>query len=99
MTDGRPAGWLLRRAPRCFDGQEFIRSAALPRHNAPYGQQIVRAAANLIATERARQSACANEGAAKLSGGPDDLMSVEAEWVLTRSSRLDAHGTSKQSGV
>src|ERR1022692_1588264 len=33
---------------------------------------VTRDAANLVATERARQSACANEGADKLSGGPGD---------------------------
>jgi len=46
------------------------------------GREIIRAAANLAATERARQSACANEGAAKLSIGPDDLLAATTGRVM-----------------
>jgi hypothetical protein len=52
------------------------------RHQAPYGQEVTRAAANLEATERARQSACANEGANKLSSVPGDVLSETIEWRL-----------------
>jgi FAD:protein FMN transferase len=51
-------------------GQGFVR-AAVER-----GRDTIRAAAQLVATERARQSACANEGADKLGTGPDGLPAV-----------------------
>lgn len=51
-------------------GREIIRCTA------EQGQEMVRVAAHLVATERARQSACANEGADKLSTGPDHLLAV-----------------------
>ena len=47
--------------------QEIIRATT------ERGRETIRAAAHLVATERARQSACANEGADKLSTGPDGL--------------------------
>ena len=52
------------------------------RHDAPYGQGVTRAAANLVATERAPQSACANEGADKPSSGLGDPLSETTEWGL-----------------
>ena len=48
-------------------------------NDAIYGEEITRAAANLLATERARKWVCANEGAAKLSGGSGDLLSVATD--------------------
>ncbi len=52
---------------------EMLRVAA---RRALYGQEITRDTANLRATERARQSACAKEGANELSSGTGDLLSV-----------------------
>jgi hypothetical protein len=66
---GAAGEWLNARDAAC---QEIARAAA------EQGKEIIRAAANLKATERARQSACVTEGAHKLSIGPDDLLGVAA---------------------
>jgi FAD:protein FMN transferase len=78
LGSGAASSWLKQRDAA---GWKFVRAEAERNRGiipvtTEQGQEIIRAAAHLGATERARQSACVNEGADKLSLGTDDLLAV-----------------------